>query len=68
MNVQSTSAMLALPAVGAMRNQTRVPALPGQQRPGLDRGRTKLFRGDNVPAMWKEWQYGGEYAIVKLAA
>ena len=24
-----------------------------------------MFRGDSVAAIWKEWQYGGEYASVK---
>ena len=39
--------------------------VPGaQQRQGLDTG-GKLFRGDSVAEIWREWQYGGEYASVK---
>ncbi len=65
LNLQSTSAMSTLPAAEAMRNHHTYANLPAQQRQALDTGGRRLFRGDSVAAIWKEWQYGGEYASVK---
>jgi len=65
LNLQSTSAMSTLPAAEAMRNHHTCANLPAQQRQALDTGGRRLFRGDSVAAIWKEWQYGGEYASVK---
>jgi len=65
LNLQSTSAMSTLPAAEAMRNHRTCTNLPAQQRQALDTGGNILFRGDSVAAIWKEWQYGGEYASVK---
>jgi len=65
LSLQSTSAMSTPPAAEAMRNHHTCANLPAQQRQALDTGGRRLFRGDSVAAIWKEWQYGGEYASVK---
>ena len=73
LNLQSTSAMSTLPAGEAIceaitrsqRNHHTCANLPAQQRQALDTGGRRFFRGDSVAAIWKEWQYGGEYASVK---
>ncbi len=65
LNLQSTSAMSTLPAAEAMLNHHTCTNVPAEQRQGLDTGGRVLFRGDSVAAIWKEWQYGGEYASVK---
>ncbi len=65
LTLQSTSAMSTLPAAEAMRNHHTCANSPAQQRQALDTGGRRLFRGDSVAAIWKEWQYGGEYASVK---
>ncbi len=65
LNLQSTSAMSMLPGAEAMRNHQTCANSPAQQRQALDTGGRRLFRGDSVAAIWKEWQYGGEYASVK---
>jgi len=65
LNLQSTSAMSTLPAAEAMRNHDVCAKLGAQQRQGLDTGGRRLFRGDSVATICREWQYGGEYASVK---
>ena len=57
--------MSTLPAAEAMRNHDICDQVGTQQRQGLDTSGRKLFRGDSVPTIWREWQYGGEYASVK---
>ncbi len=34
-------------------------------RQTCDKVKVTLFRGQSVPAVWNEWQYGGDYASVK---
>lgn len=65
LNLQSTPAMSTLPAAEAMRNHDVCARLGAQQRQGLDSGGRRLFRGDSIATIWREWQYGGEYASVK---
>ncbi len=65
LNLQSTSAMSTLPAAEAMRNPDVCARLGAQQRQGLNTGGRRLFRGDSIATIWREWHYGGEYASVK---